>query len=59
MLLKEEVNSRSQVNAIAQLVLQDADERQYFLAQESIVTQVDILSEHLAGLLLKSSDISE
>ena len=57
-ILKEDLNARTRVNVIAQLVLQDADERQAFLATESIADQVDILSERLAELLLKTN-ISE
>ena len=52
-ILKEELNARTRVNVIAQLILQDADERQKFLTTESISNQVDILSERLAELLLK------
>ena len=55
MLLKEEVSARTKINVIAQLVLQDADERQVFISTESVERQVDILSERLAELLLKTT----
>ena len=54
-LFEKEIQVRARINALAQILLNSADDRQKFLSMEKIENQSDFLSEKLAGYLITAA----